>query len=58
MNKHLKALHSFFNFCCDLFACQSPISYTVDVQEITVAQQLDYLTVNDDRAICDLALYI
>ncbi len=58
MNKYLQAFHSFFNFCCDIFDSGSIASYTVNHQEIIVAQQLDYLTVCDCQAICDISLYI
>ena len=58
MNKYLKAFHSFFNFCCDIFERDSLVNYTVNHQQIILAQQLDYLTINDQQAICDLSLYI
>ncbi len=58
MNKYLQAFHSFFNLCCNILDNKSLVSYTVNHQEVIAAQQLDYLTINDQGAICDVALYI
>ena len=62
MNKYFqlyfKLFHSLFNFCCDRFDNQPPVSYTVNHQESRLAQQLDYLTLDEEQGICDVALYV
>ena len=58
MNKYLKFFHNLFNSCCNLFDNKPPVSYTVNHETSRLAQQLYYLTTDDNRGICDIALYV
>ncbi|MDJ0574483.1 MAG: hypothetical protein QNJ65_04880 [Xenococcaceae cyanobacterium MO_234.B1] len=58
MNKYLKFFHYLFNLCCNFFDNKPPVSYTVNHETSRLAQQLHYLTTDDNRGICDIALYV
>ena len=58
MNKYLKVFHCLFNLCWDLFDNQPPVSHTVNHEKSRQTQQLHYLTIDDNRGICDIDLYL